>query len=53
DDYQTLAGYILFNTGTIPAQGETIDIADLRFEILRRTATRLELIRISPLDPKP
>ena len=53
DDYQTLAGYILFNTGTIPAQGETIEIADLRFEILRRTATRLELIRISPLDPKP
>ena len=49
DDYQTLAGYILFNTGTIPAQGETIEIADLRFEILRRTATRLELIRISPL----
>ena len=49
DDYQTLAGYILFNTGAIPAQGEILTIGDLRFEILRRTATRLELIRISPL----
>lgn len=48
DDYQTLAGYILFNTGAIPTQGETLRIDNLIFEILRRTATRLELIRISP-----
>lgn len=50
DDYQTLAGYILVSTGEIPAQGETIVIAGHQFEILRRTATRLELIRISPAD---
>ena len=50
DDYQTLAGFILFNTGEIPQQGETIEIGEHRFEILRRTATRLELIRISPKD---
>lgn len=48
DDYQTLAGYILFNTGIIPAQGETLNIDGLSFEILHRTATRLELIRITP-----
>lgn len=51
DGYQTLAGYILFNTGAIPLQGDIIQIEDLRFEILRRTATRLELIRISPATP--
>ncbi len=50
DGYQTLAGYILFNTGAIPAQDDIINIGDLRFEILRRTATRLELIRISPAN---
>lgn len=48
DAYQTLAGYILYNTGTIPAQGEVIAIGDLEFTIERRTATRLELIRIAP-----
>ena len=48
DDYQTLAGYILFSTGTIPAEGAELVIDDLMFTIKRRTATRLELIRISP-----
>lgn len=46
DDYQTLAGYILFNTGAIPAEGETLVIDRYSFTIKRRTATRLELIRI-------
>lgn len=48
DGYQTLAGYILFNTGEIPAQGDKVELGSMRFTILRRTATRLELIRISP-----
>jgi len=48
DGYQTLAGYILVNTGEIPSQGDSLRIDNLQFDILRRTATRLELIRISP-----
>lgn len=48
DAYQTLAGYILYETGEIPAQGEKLLIDNHEFEILRRTSTRLELIRISP-----
>lgn len=48
DDYQTLAGYILHSVGAIPAQGEQIEIDGLQFTIVRRTATRLELIRIAP-----
>ena len=43
--YQTLAGYILHTTGTIPAQGESVLIAPYRFEILKKSANRLELIR--------
>lgn len=46
DDYQTLAGYILFSTGSMPVQDETIAIGDLDFTITRRTNTRLELIRV-------
>jgi len=49
DGYQTLAGYLLFNTGSIPAQGEVLQIDDLMFTVMRRTATRLELIRIAPV----
>ena len=48
DGYQTLAGYILFNTGEIPLQGETVRLDDLNLTIMRRTANRLELIRVAP-----
>lgn len=51
DDYQTLAGYILHSTGQIPAQGDTVMLGNLRFDILRQTASRLELIRVTvPID---
>ncbi|MCM1483743.1 MAG: hemolysin family protein [Muribaculaceae bacterium] len=48
DEYQTLAGYILFSTGTIPPEGAEMEIGQYTFTIKRRTATRLELIRIAP-----
>ena len=47
DEYQTLAGYILHATGTIPQQGAVIELEGLRFEVTERSATRLELIRIT------
>ena len=46
DDYQTLAGYILCSTGTIPAQGDSVVLEPYRCEIIRKSANRLELIRI-------
>lgn len=50
DEYQTLAGYIMNRTGTIPQQGAVIDIDSLRFTILQRSATRLDLIRLERID---
>ncbi len=50
DDYQTLAGYILHATGTIPAQGDQVLLADLRFDILSTAANRLELIRVTRIE---
>lgn len=50
DDYQTLAGYILTTTGTIPPEGEIIITPLYRLTVLRRTASRLELIRIEPAE---
>lgn len=46
DEYQTVAGYIFNATGAIPATGETIALGPLLFTILKKTATRLELIQI-------
>jgi CBS domain containing-hemolysin-like protein len=47
DDYQTIAGYILQSTGAIPSQGDSITLGNLTFDILRKSANRLELIRVS------
>lgn len=47
DDYQTLAGYILHNTGTIPEKGETITLGNLSIEVLRKSAARIELLRVT------
>ena len=47
DDYQTIAGYILNATGSIPAEGETVMIGTRRFDILKKSANRLELLRLT------
>lgn len=47
DDYQTLAGYILNETGQIPREGEAIELDGLRLEVTRKSASRLELIKLS------
>ncbi len=52
EEYQTLAGYILHTTGQIPEQGEKILLENMQLEVVQRTATRLELIRVTVLQPK-
>lgn len=47
DEYQTLAGYILVKTGAIPAENEKITLDDIEFEILKKSANRLELIKVT------
>lgn len=51
DEYQTLMGYILHSTGAIPEQGDTIILENLRFDILKKSATRLELIKVTAIEP--
>lgn len=50
DEYQTLAGYILVKTGAIPAENEKITLEDIEFEILKKSANRLELIKVSTIS---
>lgn len=51
DEYQTLAGYILHSTGEIPAQGATFELGGMTFTIVKSAATRIELVRVSAIDP--
>lgn len=47
EEYHTIAGYILVNQGALPAQGDSFEIDDLNFTILKMSETKIELIRIS------
>ena len=47
EEYQTLAGYILTELGEIPAQGATIELNGFTFTIVKKSATRLELIKVT------
>lgn len=46
DEYDTLAGYILYNNEGIPSAGEVIQTDKLSIKILRSTHTRVELARV-------
>lgn len=47
DAYQTLGGYLLHTTGSIPQQGDKIVQPPYTFDILKKSANRLELIRLT------
>ncbi len=46
DDYETLAGMILFHHGSIPRNNDLIRVRNFVFKIIRVTETRLELVNL-------
>lgn len=52
DGYQTIAGYIIQATATLPEQGDTVLLDNLRFDIVKSTASRIELVRLTVIGPK-
>jgi CBS domain containing-hemolysin-like protein len=46
DDYKTLAGMILSQSGSIPHSQESIRVGSNVFTILKSTSTRIELLRL-------
>jgi CBS domain containing-hemolysin-like protein len=46
DDYETLAGMILYFHGSIPGNNDVIRVKNLVFRILKVTATKLELVNL-------
>ncbi len=46
DDYETLAGMIMFFQGSIPGNNDVIRVGNLVIKVLRATTTRLELVNL-------
>ncbi len=46
DDYETLAGMILYYHGSIPGNNDVISINNLVIKVLKATSTRLELVNL-------
>ncbi len=46
DEYQTLAGYILYNLEAIPQVGETFMINEYTFSVIKLDGARIDLIRL-------
>jgi putative hemolysin len=46
EDYVTLSGYIVMTHGSIPDVGEAVELDNYRFEVLSRTDTRINEVRV-------
>lgn len=49
--FETLAGFLLFQLGVIPSEGDHVDFGGRRFTILRMDGNRIALVKIETLRP--
>jgi CBS domain containing-hemolysin-like protein len=47
EEYETLAGFILFNHGSIPEKGEIIVIEPYTFEVIEATGNKIEEVKMT------
>ncbi len=52
DEYDTLAGYIIYNHVGIPEAGAELKISHFEIKILRTTRSRIELVRVKRVAEK-
>ncbi len=50
DDYETIAGYVLFHVGAIPKAGEQLVIENTEIEILKASVRKIDSMRIHRID---
>lgn len=50
-EFETVGGMVLQAFGALPARGETVDIAGLRFTVMSADSRRLRLLRVERLHP--
>jgi len=49
EDYETVAGYVLYHTGVIPEEGHRMAIGEAEIEVLRASNRKIESMRIQRL----
>ncbi len=49
DDYDTIGGLVTGTLGRVPRRGESVELAGLRFEVLRADARQVQLLLVSRL----
>jgi CBS domain containing-hemolysin-like protein len=47
DEYETLAGFIIFSTESIPKAGEDIALAGFKIRVVKTAASRIELVHLT------
>lgn len=52
DEYDTLAGYVIYHNEGIPKPHEEIVIDSFRFRMLKMSANKIELVKVTLVDPK-
>ena len=50
DDYHTIAGFILENLEALPRQGDSFQISNLLFRVLKMSASRILLLSVTRLE---
>lgn len=50
DDYETLAGYVLYNIGEIPSVGESFTLDGLNLSVERGNSRRISMIRLKTIQ---
>lgn len=49
DEYETMAGYIIHNSGELPSEGYSFEEDGYRFTVLKMSAARIELVKIKKI----
>jgi CBS domain containing-hemolysin-like protein len=50
-EYETLSGYIVMTSGTIPEAGQELELDDYRFVFEKVSDKKIELVRVFLIDP--
>jgi len=50
DEYETIAGYIIFQNKSIPSQGEMLSFDTFRVKILKMSGIRIDLVHLTNLN---
>jgi CBS domain containing-hemolysin-like protein len=52
DEYETLAGFIIFSSESIPSVGEALEVGNFKVRILKTSASKVDLVHVTVGDKR-